>query len=175
LARVETTHVDPSPGLYRPSVLHSAQCCRSRTGTRTRTVVSFSNISFHVSCKSLKSLHPIEVTNNVVCRQNQTALVVGARRRRWTSALDVGARRRRSSTLNSIPFGGALGTSGRNKCETNAQHIFWKRAYRVLSSVLVMMVCVFLRIKGSTMPVWAQHGTGRLRLPPPLQPDQPTH
>ena len=69
------------------SLLHSAQFCRSRTGTRTRTVVSYSNISFHVSCKSLKSLHPIEVTNKVVCRRNQTELVVGARRRRSTSAL----------------------------------------------------------------------------------------
>jgi len=45
----------------------------------------------------------------------------------------------------------------------------------VLSSVLVMMVCVVLRIKGFTMPDWAQQGTGRLRLPLPLQPDQPTH
>jgi len=45
----------------------------------------------------------------------------------------------------------------------------------VHSSVLVMMVCVVLRIKGFTMAVWAQQGTGRLRLPPPLQPDQPTH
>jgi len=68
-----------------------------------------------------------------------------------------------------------LGTSRRIKCETTAPLILWKGAYRVLSSVLVMIVCVVLRMKGFTMPVWAQQGTGRLRLPPPLQPDQPTH
>jgi len=44
----------------------------------------------------------------------------------------------------------------------------------VHSSVLVMMVCVFLRIKAFFMLVWAQKGTFSLRQPPPPHPDQPS-